>query len=54
MRYEWDEAKNRSNIIKHGFGFADAPHVLTGHCVTFVDDRLDYGGRSQDPSATGE
>lgn len=36
MRYEWDEAKNRSNIIKHGFDFADAPHVLTGHCVTFV------------------
>jgi uncharacterized DUF497 family protein len=23
MRYEWDEAKNRSNIAKHGFDFAD-------------------------------
>ena len=43
MRYEWDEAKNRSNIAKHGFDFADAARVLTGRCVTFVDNRVDYG-----------
>jgi uncharacterized protein len=43
MRYEWDEAKNRSNIAKHGFDFADAAQVLTGRCVTFVDNRVDYG-----------
>jgi uncharacterized protein len=43
MRYEWDEAKNRSNIAKHGFDFADAARVLTGRCVTFVDNRFDYG-----------
>ncbi len=24
MRLEWDEAKNRSNLRKHGFDFADA------------------------------
>jgi uncharacterized DUF497 family protein len=43
MIYEWDEAKNRSNFAKHGFDFADAEQVLSGPCVTFVDDRFDYG-----------
>jgi len=43
MIYEWDEAKNRSNFAKHGLDFADAERVLTGPCVTFVDDRFAYG-----------
>jgi uncharacterized DUF497 family protein len=43
MTYEWDEAKNRSNFVKHGLDFADAERVLSGPCVTFVDDRFDYG-----------
>jgi uncharacterized DUF497 family protein len=43
MIYEWDEAKNRSNFAKHCLDFADAEQVLTGPCVTFVDDRFDYG-----------
>lgn len=43
LTYEWDEAKNRSNRAKHGLDFADAELVLNGPCVTFVDDRFDYG-----------
>ena len=43
MIYEWDKAKNRRNLAKHGLHFADAEQVLTGPCVTFVDDRFDYG-----------
>jgi uncharacterized DUF497 family protein len=43
MIYEWDEAKNLRNFAKHGLLFADAEQVLTGPCVTFVDDRFDYG-----------
>ena len=43
MIYEWDEAKNRTNFAKHGLNFADAEQVLSGSCVTFVDDRFDYG-----------
>ena len=43
MIYEWDGAKNRSNFAKHGLSFADAEQVLTGPCVTFVDDRFNYG-----------
>jgi uncharacterized DUF497 family protein len=43
MRYEWDEAKNSSNLTKHGLKFEDAEQVFSGPCVTFVDDRFDYG-----------
>jgi len=43
MKYEWDEAKNRKNIAKHGLSFEDAEQVLAGPCVTFEDDRFAYG-----------
>jgi uncharacterized DUF497 family protein len=28
MRYEWDEAKRKSNLKEHGFDFADAGAVF--------------------------
>jgi uncharacterized DUF497 family protein len=28
MKYEWDEAKRQSNLLKHGLDFADADLVL--------------------------
>ena len=43
MRYEWEEAKNRSHRAKHGLDFADAEQVFAGHCVSSIDDRFDYG-----------
>ena len=43
MTYEWDEAKNRKNVAKHGLNFEDAEAVFSGQCVTFEDDRFDYG-----------
>ncbi len=43
MRYEWDQAKNRSNFAKHGLDFSDAEQVFAGPCVTFEDSRFDYG-----------
>ena len=27
MKYEWDEAKNRKNLAKHGLSFEDAAQV---------------------------
>jgi uncharacterized DUF497 family protein len=45
MSIEWDEAKNRSNFAKHGLSFEDAEQVFSGPCVTFEDDRSDYGER---------
>ena len=41
--FEWDEAKNRSNLVKHGLDFGDAEKVFAGPSITFVDDRFDYG-----------
>ena len=43
MKYEWDEAKNRKNLAKHGLSFEDAEQVFAGPCVTFEDDRFAYG-----------
>lgn len=28
MEFEWDEAKRRSNLAKHGVDFTDAAQVL--------------------------
>jgi len=43
VRYEWDQAKNRTNFAKHGLDFNDAEQVFAGPCVTFEDSRFDYG-----------
>ncbi len=43
MKYTWDEAKNHANAAKHGLRFEDAEQVFRGLCVTFEDDRFDYG-----------
>jgi uncharacterized DUF497 family protein len=43
MKYEWDEAKNRKNLAKHGLSFEDAARVFSGPCVTFEDDRFECG-----------
>ena len=41
--YEWDDNKNRENFEKHGLNFEDAELLFSGPCVTFADDRFDYG-----------
>ena len=43
MKYEWDEAKDRTNLAKHGLSFEDAAEVFSGPCVTFEDGRVEYG-----------
>ena len=43
MDFEWDEAKNRRNIAKHGIGFARASRIFDGPTLEAVDDRVDYG-----------
>ena len=42
MEFEWDEAKQQSNLRKHRLDFADAETVFTGATFTFEDDRFDY------------
>jgi uncharacterized protein len=42
MKLTWDEAKRQSNLIKHGFDFADARLVFDGLMLTFEDERFEY------------
>lgn len=43
MVYEWDEAKNRLNIRKHGIDFLDVPSMFPHPMVLFLDEREEYG-----------
>jgi len=44
IRFEWDEAKNRSYRRKHGIDFETARSVFDDpHCITFVE-RVTVGG----------
>lgn len=43
MRFEWDEAKNKANIRKHGIDFSDAWQLFEHPLLVWPDDRFDYG-----------
>lgn len=43
MLYEWDEEKNRINLLKHGLDFTDAWEIFNVPMLVLLDDRKDYG-----------
>jgi len=43
MILEWDEPKNRANIRKHGFDFADAEEMFRSALLVRPDAAEDYG-----------
>ena len=43
MAFEWDAAKNRLNIRKHGVSLESARRIFEGPVLTWLDTRLDYG-----------
>jgi len=43
MKFDWDEAKRRFNIRKHGIDFLDVAKVFDGDILTIEDDRYEYG-----------
>lgn len=45
LRIEWDEAKRRSNLTRHGIDFERAEQVFDGVTDTVLDDRFNYGER---------
>ena len=45
--YEWDEAKCRANIAKHGVDFALARDFDFETALVTVDDRFDYGEKRE-------
>lgn len=47
MEFEWDEAKDKANTIKHGISFARAIAIFEGRVRTVTDDRFDYGEKRE-------
>jgi uncharacterized protein len=46
MQFEWDEAKRRANLIKHGIDFRDlGPIFEEVNRIELEDRRRDYGER---------
>ena len=43
MLVEWDDAKNRYNMQKHGIDFTDVKEMFSHPLLTQLDDRYDYG-----------
>ncbi|BBP60891.1 BrnT family toxin [Pseudomonas sp. St316] len=43
MLFEWDEAKNRANVLKHGIDFNDVPDIFQHPMLALHDERMDYG-----------
>jgi uncharacterized DUF497 family protein len=42
MKFEWDAAKRRANLVKHELDFADAEDVFHGATFTLEDERFAY------------
>jgi len=42
MEFEWDIAKQQSNLRRHRLDFADVEAVFAGATFTFADDRFEY------------
>ena len=43
MEFEWDEQKNRTNIVKHGISFQEVKDVFNDpNLLTYRDDRFNY------------
>jgi uncharacterized protein len=42
-QYEWDEAKNQANRVKHGFGFEIVYEFDWSRAKIETDERYDYG-----------
>ncbi len=43
MVYEWDDTKNKKNILKHRIDFVDVPSMFQHPMVAFLDHRKEYG-----------
>jgi len=43
VKFEWDEAKNKSNLEKHGVSFETACKIFQYPLYSKTDTRFDYG-----------
>lgn len=47
MNYEWDEAKNESNLAKHGISFEEAAEVFSDPRLLTFQGKLGDGGEER-------
>ncbi len=43
MKFKWDEKKNKLNIKKHGFDFANADQAFENVLLSVLDNSQDHG-----------
>lgn len=43
LEFEWDEAKAKSNLEKHGVSFLTAAAIFSHERLERIDDREEYG-----------
>jgi uncharacterized DUF497 family protein len=43
VRFEWDDSKDRANVVKHGVGFDEARRVFSDPLVIIREDRVVEG-----------
>ncbi len=43
LDFEWDEAKAKTNLTKHGVSFLTAAAIFSSPRLERIDDREDYG-----------
>jgi len=43
MKFVWHENKNQANFEKHGIYFEEAIEIFKSDCLTWIDNRKDYG-----------
>jgi len=43
VRFEWDEAKRKTNFVTHDIDFEDVPEIFTSLMLVGPDVRKDYG-----------
>ena len=43
VRFEWDEAKRKTNITKHGIDFLDVTEMFGSLMLAGTDSRKEYG-----------
>jgi uncharacterized protein len=43
MRFEWNDTKRWSNVVKHGIDFVDVVRAFDQPMLVIVDQRRDYG-----------
>jgi len=42
MKFEWDEAKRKKNLRKHGIDFIDVSEMFENPMISYLDTRNDY------------